>query len=466
MESGQIPGTSLNHFTVLDGREPVDTRPFELYLALQEFSSLKQHLSMIPVPPEKPLGMQNFHLWFEPFIQRWISVSKAKAVQVSSLEVALKINISINQSIPFKKQRVRCSISLDQICEGEKIVRHSTSAVDTASCIYQLKEFWKLLAWPDMNSGLHYEAQLIEAATSTAQHYMELIHQALTDSGYYENQGPFRLSDDFCVTVNNLEYVRRALSEFHTEDLGRQELEAMLDKTLIQTEKIIERVLIHVCIMMHSPLQKAVFHLAWSPDSLPANQAIVPLLEYLDCHLSSLNSALLTKNFHRALNLIWLAVLSELSHQMDSAGEKPTNFHDRLYEALRLLVDFIHAEGLGLTHEVIKNDDYWRVEQRLQYHKTDTDRLVDLFYIQRLQEQIQLQSTMTSAPYGILAVRAYFNHDSLCVEVLHAKDVIPLDPNGFSDPFVIIELLPRRVFSHCNEQQTNVHKVSLNFLLH
>lgn len=64
--------------------------------------------------------------------------------------------------------------------------------------------------------------------------------------------------------------------------------------------------------------------------------------------------------------------------------------------------------------------------------------------------------------YGVLTVRAYLNHDSLCVEVISARDVIPLDPNGLSDPFVIIELLPRRVFPHCAEQQTNVKKKTLN----
>lgn len=37
-----------------------------------------------------------------------------------------------------------------------------------------------------------------------------------------------------------------------------------------------------------------------------------------------------------------------------------------------------------------------------------------------------------------------------------------MDPNGFSDPFVIVELLPHRIFPYCNEQQTNVHKKTLN----
>jgi len=66
------------------------------------------------------------------------------------------------------------------------------------------------------------------------------------------------------------------------------------------------------------------------------------------------------------------------------------------------------------------------VEQRLQYHKTDTEHLISLYYQQRLQEQLTTEVT----EYGVLSVRAYFNHDSLCVEVLNARDVIPLDPNG------------------------------------
>lgn len=76
---------------------------------------------------------------------------------------------------------------------------------------------------------------------------------------------------------------------------------------------------------MRPPLKKAMFHLAWSPDSLPTSEAIAPLLEYLDMHLVVLNSALLSVNFNRVLQDIWEVVLAELSNQMDgNAGVNAT----------------------------------------------------------------------------------------------------------------------------------------------
>lgn len=68
---------------------------------------------------------------------------------------------------------------------------------------------------------------------------------------------------------------------------------------------------------MRGSLKKAMFHLAWSPDSLPTSEAITPLLEYLDVHLLALNGSLLATNFNRVLQDIWEVVLGELSTQMD-----------------------------------------------------------------------------------------------------------------------------------------------------
>lgn len=123
------------------------------------------------------------------------------------------------------------------MCEGEFIVKHSTSSVDTAAwyvyitvynncqlikhvffaiyiCMsicsiwiilvdsefekydikiyffsfYQAREFWRLLSWPNQNHAL----QLLDALCAAALHYADLIHQRLADSGYYDIVGTWR----------------------------------------------------------------------------------------------------------------------------------------------------------------------------------------------------------------------------------------------------------------------------------
>lgn len=106
---------------------------------------------------------------------------------------------------------------------------------------------------------------------------------------------------------------------------------------------------------MQAPLKKCIFHLAWSPDTLPTTDAIVPLQEYLDSHLIALNTNLIPKNFHKVLNGVWEVTVYELGHQMDggSGDTKMSGFYERLYEALELLVEFFHAEGNGLPPEIL-----------------------------------------------------------------------------------------------------------------
>ena len=94
-----------------------------------------------------------------------------------------------------------------------------------------------------------------------------------------------------------------------------------------------------------------------------------------------------------------------------------------------------------------------------------TFQLMDLYHRERLNDQHlmlqQYQAYGESPPYGVLCVRVYYRHECLFVEIINARDVIPLDNNGLSDPFVIVELLPKRVFQ-CPEQQTHVQKATLN----
>lgn len=74
---------------------------------------------------------------------------------------------------------------------------------------------------------------------------------------------------------------------------------------------------------MQETLRKAMFHVAWSPDTLPTNEAVEPLFDYLHTHLQALNLALLPQNFHKVLYEVRKAVkpclwskITELNTQM------------------------------------------------------------------------------------------------------------------------------------------------------
>ncbi|CAH1987257.1 unnamed protein product [Acanthoscelides obtectus] len=419
---------------------------FSVYLEVKDLATFSHNL---PVGGDHRLLLPKCHEWFEPSVSCWLSVCKGKALQ-----------------------RVRTGVELQKPCTGDdRMVKHSSSAVDTVAIFCQLRDFWRLLQWPKAHS-VPLLGQLLDCVCSAALLYADITYQGLMETGYFDRLGPFKLCDEMCIAANNLEYVYKFVSllenyfDFVTlETIASEQhfaaLTAQLDSTLSQFQVRVMDILKRVGPQMQEALRKAMFHVAWSPDTLPTPRAVEPLFDYLHHHLCQLNAALLPQNFQKVLLEVWEYTLAELNYQMDgttSSEEMPAMFHERLHAALELMVEFFHAEGQGLSTEMMQSGGYFQIEQRLQYHRTDTEMLIEMFYAQRLLEQLNT----TSGPYGSLAVRAYFNHDSLCVEVLHARDIIPLDPNGFSDPFVIIELLPHRIFPHCNEQQTNVHKKTLH----
>ncbi|KAF0772787.1 BAI1-associated protein 3 [Aphis craccivora] len=441
---------------------------FELYLAVQEFIRYREHLN---ASDYQGLSAQCYYHWFEPALEKWLDLAKLKIVQ-----------------------RAKKALELSLLCQGEMIVKHSTSSNDLVTALCHVNE--GILETPRLarlDTIVQFRIEITRrnvayffrynAMCEAVLFYAQLVHQRLKDSGFYDDVSAFKTSDEVlslqvCAALNDLEYVWRTIAtmpdDLHLEtvvaaveatgeataDQCRADVTSLLDPVFNQYDTYSMLIVSKIAVRMQAPLKKCIFHLAWSPDTLPTTDAIIPLQEYLDSHLISLNMNLIPKNFHKVLNCVWEVTVFELGHQMDggSGDTKMSGFYERLYEALELLVEFFHAEGNGLPPEILTGSVYRTVKQRLKLHKTDTDTLIELYYEDRLMEQQRVKE----ANYGVLSVRAYYHHDSLCVEVLKARDVIPLDPNGFSDPFVIVELLPKSMFPHSAEQYTDVKKKTLN----
>lgn len=217
------------------------------------------------------------------------------------------------------------------MCQGDKLVRHSSSAIDIVMMFCQLRDFWRFLQWPKQHS-IPLLSQLLDCICSSAVLYTDIVYKQLQETGFFERVGPFQTADDMCIAANNLEYIAKFISllgkiyqqlyqyiiseyifyflenyfdfitlETITTEAQYANLTNLLDSTLNHLQSHIKNILRIVRIQMQDSLRKTIFHLAWSPDSLPTAQAIDPLFDYLHVHLQALNMALFPQNFQRVL---------------------------------------------------------------------------------------------------------------------------------------------------------------------
>ncbi|XP_067135056.1 BAI1-associated protein 3-like isoform X2 [Centruroides vittatus] len=428
------------------------TSMFELYMALQEFSRFRENL---PLEERKHLSITNFYLWFSNSVRQWFQIAKIKS-----------------------RQRIKKAVELDKVTFMDSYVKCSTSAIDVTTCFAQIKEFWRQLAWPDLAGSYQFALKIIEIVCDGAVYYANLSHNKLSDVKLTE-EGKYEVSEELCITVNNIEHVLQAMQPL-PEELGLDAILHAIEQNQGQSaagkchdiiweilrnaedEVItkIQTIIFGVIKKMLPEIKKFVFHLAWAPEKLDADSAISPLLEFLDEKLRTLYNNTLTANFDRILETLWTVVLHELTHTARSnTGKEKLAFFERLSASLVCLMEFFHANGKGLTLQTVHNAAYQELDHLLKLHKSDTTHLIELYCLQRIEDQQKLQKS----DYGSLTIKAFYNAaaESLCIDVLNAKDLIPLDPTGFSDPFVIIELVPKHFFHDCPKQKTKVQKKTL-----
>ncbi|KAH9504089.1 BAI1-associated protein 3 [Bulinus truncatus] len=438
----------------------LNTGLFELYMNLQEFSRYSRHLSASDI---KQLSIINYYHWFKCAVSKWLTIAQHRA-----------------------ERRIKKAVELEKVAQVDAAVKYSTSAVDVCCCFTQITEFWKQLAWPDRVGAYPFVYKLTEDICNGAKLYADLVHTKLTDMGYYDDEGQFDVTEELCITINNIEQVRRALKplptlldfseiqqalelarddphppkEATTGLLGKASLQGIIKQADEDMIRKILQVVDRVADKMRPDIKKDVFHLNWAPESLPAEEAVEDLLEYLDSNLLTLNSNLLKTNFERILSSIWVEVLEEFREVLDTEEMRPPVFYQRMFQALSLLVDFFYANGNGLEMEAILIESFENLRKELTMHKMDTKSLIETFYMEKNEQQAHTQTT----EYGQLQIRAVYKYDShkLLVEVLSAKDLIPLDANGLSDPYVLVSLVPEHVFPGVSTQSTKIVKKTLN----
>jgi BAI1-associated protein 3 len=403
-------------------------------------------------PGETDFEINNYFQWFNIGVTHWLDISVYKALS-----------------------RIQKAIDLDTLVPVDEAVKYSSSAVDTLAIFYQIKIFWKQLDWPQAEGAYIFVSKIVDDICRCCVFYADRMSQKVENLGKVENiyEKKFEVTQEWCLAINNIDYIRQSIQPFvkelgvdqiilnMSECLGEMEAQRCSDtlenviKNAIDTEnnKILE-LIENVSEKMNPPMKR---FLTEGAELLHTDSnSMDRLMMYLENSLSTLHLELNEDNFDRILDAIWQQLASILYHLVNTSLEKrrPPSFFANLRGALNMLVTNFKSHNNNTTSD---KETLEKVQRLLELHGYETSDLIQQYYLDRYIEQ----KSSTDTPLGILTVQCYFKANQLEIEILNAKNLVPLDTNGLCDPFVRVHFLPEEKFLSVVKPKTQTHSKTL-----
>uniref|UniRef100_A0A674JQ51 Unc-13 homolog D n=1 Tax=Terrapene triunguis TaxID=2587831 RepID=A0A674JQ51_9SAUR len=381
------------------------------YLELQELvstcsSQLSEGGKYMRCPPalhvDGPLALTDFHQWFKEAIPKWLQKTYMIALE-----------------------RTQRAIQVDQLMPLGELNKHSTSTVDLSTCYAQIVKTWQQLDWPDPEEAFMIMVKFVEDMCKIALTYCKLIKTRAEElSSKQQDEGD--AANRLCIVVNNVEQLRLLILKLPAQlDWGRleQRMEGIVEPEQIQhtlhnqlqgtitcLDHEIRDVVQNLAKKLDVGISRHIQKLAASSDSKDPEDSIIPLMKFLESELQYMNQHLVQENFN-CLELCF------------------------------------HAEGCGLPTDAL-------------HITSDSRNRRTLVSVLLLASQLEI----SSEKYGAVTIKALYrpSEQKLRIEVLNAVNLIPLDSNGSSDPFVQLTLEPRHEFPEVVARNTQCWKNELH----
>ncbi|CAK1555317.1 unnamed protein product [Leptosia nina] len=432
------------------GSEPLamGTTLFELYLALQRFLTLGQGLNEVEW---NSYSISKFHSWFFGGVAQWLDIAAFKALT-----------------------RIEKAVELDNLVPVDGNVKYSSSGVDTLAIFYQIKIFWQQLAWPDVEGCYTFVAKIIDDICRCCVFYSDKmatrVESVGTVSTVYEER--FEVTTEWCVAINNIDYVRQSLQPF-VEELGMDEIiqkmcearspvEAQrcrdtLHNVIANAIDTVKNKIVELLEVMIKKMMPSITRFLMEGAELLHQDcsSMDRVMRYLEANLDTLYQHLNNENFSRTLDIVW-EQLGEVLYELIQANlekRRPPAFFSNLHECLKIMVRSFRQDN----KEIYTSDTLKRVEYLLKLHGMETRELIHQYHLERWHEQ----QAVTEPKMGLLTVRAQFIDNNLKIEVMNARNLMATDSNGLCDSYVRVALLPEDTFINVEKPKTQTHNKNL-----
>eukprot|EP00066_Takifugu_rubripes_P013261 XP_011602527.1 PREDICTED: BAI1-associated protein 3 [Takifugu rubripes] len=423
---------------------------FELFISLKILKGFREFL---PLKDAKMLALTGFHNWFKSPIHKWLQIVHDRSCD-----------------------RISKALEMDKL-EPVGQEKHSSSAVEVIACFGQVRKIWLQLAWPDSAGAFIFITRLTDNFCSEAVCYSEMMTRKIERNQLGRDYKSFMVQ--LCIALNSMEHVRVFLAHL-PRDLdwqgverameescgleGKEQVYKALNGQLYNMDLDLQREAKHLITMltekMLPELRRYIQHISLSPDSINNDEAVSPLMKYLQDTMVILTENLMKENLTRVLQSMWELLLRMILDALTENRGVQVEFYNRFQYTVETLLQFFHAKGEGLSLEDMKSGDYKVLDEELRLNKCSSFELIEQYYL----EKISHQKTLKHTRYGRISVKCYYDapEQRLTVEILHAADIMALDANGLSDPFVIVELCPHHLFPMAKSQRTQVKLKTLH----
>nr|XP_018917133.1 PREDICTED: protein unc-13 homolog 4B isoform X1 [Bemisia tabaci] len=425
------------------------TTLFELYLALQRFTA---HGETFSRNGEDDYSISKFHTWFYRGVAQWLDIAVYKAMH-----------------------RIEKAVEIDELEPVDVCVKYSSSAVDTLAIFYQIQIFWKQLAWPDIEGSYTFVAKIIDDICRCSVFYADKMSKKVENIGDVDSvyEKKFEVTNEWCLAINNIDYVQQSIAPF-VDELGlsniigsladfkssaaaehcKNTLTLVIDNAVDTVKnKIIE--LLETVANKMTPIMGR-FLLEGAELLHQESNQVDRLMSYLDNNLTTLHTQLNNDNFERILSIIWNNVSKLMSDIVTDNLEKrrPPSFFSSLNETLDILVKFFKQGDFESTsnQEILAN-----LQEILRLYGMETPQLIHEYYLERLSEIQRIEDVNC----GELAIKAQFVDTTLRLEILNARNLLPMDSNGQCDPFLKVYFSPEDKFRNISKPKTKVQKKTL-----
>ncbi|XP_062298549.1 protein unc-13 homolog D [Scomber scombrus] len=441
--------------SLLEGQmeQPLANSLFPVYLSLQGIHKDKAFLQKRGL-----LQLTNFHEGFRDALPYWL-----------------------NQAFSTTQDRVERAVQVDQLQplqSGSVPIKHSSSAVDLVACIQPICKMWEQLSWPDPEEAFMLMVKITEDVCKIVVTYCNILKERVRVLS--ENSDPGSAINMLCVVVNDLEHLRTVLNRLPTQlnwaglrerthhVIQESQFHNTLPSQLQQAQSVLGKEIRSALDTLGKKLNTDIGTHVKSMStrrripSKSTEDAAAPLMRYLEQELQYMNENLVQENFNSLLTPLWnnsvMILYQEATKHPQQEGLMV--FCQRLLYTLQCLEQCFHAEGNGLPLNTLQSDKYKVLKSHLTHHSLSSNQLTEKF----LERKIWEQNVYSGEKYGaVTLLTSYRRSDQrLRVEVLNAVNLLPMDSNGLSDPFVQLCLEPQHTFPEVEARCTQIKNCDLN----